>query len=207
MILGKSYIEQAIIQSLWTYHSYLDGQEPRIGQNSVDVRLAPFFLAPQKMPDGHVVDPYKPCTLPEYREVEALYYDLKPGEFVLGSASERIDCTAMLPEKWFEHYDPRYRNSTVDHGVAFCQHYDGRSTMGRLGILSHVSAGFGDFGFKGAFTLEIVNLSPNTIRLRSNMRIGQIYFTEVAGGGYDLYKGYDQTDFKPVAPIIGRDRF
>ena len=88
----------------------------------------------------------------------------------------------------------------------FVQHYEGRSTLGRMGIQSHVTAGFGDYGFKGSFTLELINNSPWPIKLKKNMRIGQVYF-EALLGERKLYDGYDQTDCKPQFPKLGKNRF
>jgi dCTP deaminase len=50
--------------------------------------------------------------------------------------------------------------------------------MARLGIESHISAGFGDIGFVGNWTLEITVVHP--IKIYPGMRIGQVYFHEVS---------------------------
>ena len=55
--------------------------------------------------------------------------------------------------------------------------YEGRSSMARLGIQSHISAGFGDIGFKSTWTLEITVVHP--VKIYAGMRIGQIYFHKV----------------------------
>lgn len=55
--------------------------------------------------------------------------------------------------------------------------YDGRSSMGRLGIQSHISAGFGDIGFTTNWTLEIIVIHP--VIIYPNTRIGQVYFLKV----------------------------
>ena len=64
--------------------------------------------------------------------------------------------------------------------------YDGRSSMARLGIQSHISAGFGDVGFTNKWTLEVTVVHP--IRIYKNIRIGQVYFNKV-DGDIKLYKG------------------
>ena len=76
---------------------------------------------------------------------------LHPGEFVLGSTIERIG----LP----------------DDIVA---RVDGKSSLGRLGILIHATAGFIDAGFNGQITLELSNVATLPIRLWPGMKIGQI---------------------------------
>lgn len=78
-----------------------------------------------------------------------------------------------------------------DHYVPM---YEGRSSIGRLGIHSHVSAGFGDIGFRTNWTLEITVIHP--VIVYRNARIGQVYFIRVEDEGLiqlvesgDLYKG------------------
>jgi deoxycytidine triphosphate deaminase len=55
--------------------------------------------------------------------------------------------------------------------------YEGRSSMARLGVQSHISAGFGDIGFKSQWTLEIIVTHP--VILYAGDRIGQIHFHKV----------------------------
>lgn len=55
--------------------------------------------------------------------------------------------------------------------------YEGRSSMARLGIQSHISAGFGDIGFTSNWTLEITCIHP--VKIYPNIRIGQVYFHKV----------------------------
>lgn len=75
---------------------------------------------------------------------------LRPGILYLGTTLEAIGS---------DHYVPMY---------------EGRSSMARLGIQSHISAGFGDVGFKSKWTLEITVIHP--VRIYPEMKIGQIYF-------------------------------
>lgn len=60
-----------------------------------------------------------------------------------------------------------------------CCRIEGKSSLGRLGLLTHVTAGFVDPGFKGQLTLELFNLSPYTIMLRPGIRICQVSFTQL----------------------------
>lgn len=53
---------------------------------------------------------------------------------------------------------------------------DGKSTLGRMGLLVHVSAGFVDPGFEGQLTLELFNLTEHPISLRLGQRVAQISF-------------------------------
>lgn len=58
---------------------------------------------------------------------------------------------------------------------------EGRSSVGRKGLIIHATAGFVDPGFEGHITLEIANLNPRGIVLRAGMRICQLSFTRVEG--------------------------
>src|SRR4051812_31769466 len=78
---------------------------------------------------------------------------LHPGEFVLGSTAERV----QLP----------------DDLVA---RLEGKSSLGRLGLLIHSTAGFVDAGWNGHLTLELSNVANLPITLYPNMKIGQISF-------------------------------
>jgi dCTP deaminase len=78
---------------------------------------------------------------------------LHPGEFVLGSTSERV----RLPED-------------------LVGRLDGKSSLGRLGLLIHSTAGFVDPGFEGHLTLELANVANLPITLYPGMKIGQISF-------------------------------
>lgn len=61
---------------------------------------------------------------------------------------------------------------------------EGRSSTGRLGLFIHVTAGFGDIGFAGYWTLEIFCIQP--IKIYPNVEICQIYYHSIEGE-YDLY--------------------
>lgn len=61
---------------------------------------------------------------------------------------------------------------------------EGRSSTGRLGIFIHVTAGFGDVGFAGYWTLEIFCIQP--VRIYPNIEVCQIYFHTICGD-YELY--------------------
>ena len=89
--------------------------------------------------------------LVEMLEDEA--FILHPGEFVLGSTSERV----RLP----------------DDLVA---RLEGKSSLGRLGLLIHSTAGFVDAGFEGHLTLELSNVANLPITIYPGMKIGQISF-------------------------------
>lgn len=200
MTLSGKMIQQLIDEGIWTYYS-LDGAVPNIGPNSMDVRLSPHILV--MSPSDKPIIPGAIQNLSDIYTEQTLDMDgivLYPGEFILGSAMERIDCS----KPWSRHINAGVAKVSDPHFYA--QHYDGRSTMARIGIQSHVSAGFGDAGFKGAFTMEICNQGTRPVQLVPGMRIGQVYFERI-DGPISMYDGYDQSDFKPQLPRLGPGRF
>ena len=89
---------------------------------------------------------------------------LHPGEFVLGSTLEHVE----LP----------------DDLVA---RLEGKSSLGRIGLLIHSTAGYVDPGWKGHLTLELSNVSNLPITLYHRMKIGQISFLELTTPAERLY--------------------
>lgn len=83
-------------------------------------------------------------------------YGLGPQEFLLGSTAETIHVPDDLV------------------GIV-----EGKSSLGRLGLIVHSTAGFCDPGFQGKITLEFYNLNHNRIRLRPGLKICQISFTRM----------------------------
>lgn len=64
---------------------------------------------------------------------------------------------------------------------------EGRSSVGRLGLTVHVTAGFGDPGFHGSITLELANLGPFDLILRDGIRICQLAIESMTGRPRSLY--------------------
>jgi dCTP deaminase len=83
---------------------------------------------------------------------------------------------------------------------------EGRSSIGRLGINVHATAGFGDLGFNGKWTLEVSTIYP--IRIYAGMRICQVFFHSVLNPVSEsevplkLYSGKYQQQNEPVASKI-----
>lgn len=98
----------------------------------------------------------------EVKEEEA--FILHPGEFVLGSTMEYV----KLP----------------DHLVA---RLEGKSSLGRLGLLIHSTAGYVDPGFEGHLTLELSNVANLPITIYPNMKIGQISFFQLTSPAENPY--------------------
>ncbi len=74
---------------------------------------------------------------------------------------------------------------------------EGRSSVGRLGLFVHVTAGFGDVGFKGYWTLEIFCIQP--IRIYSGVEVCQIYYHTIEGDfeGYTSGKYQNNSGIQP----------
>lgn len=193
MLAGANFIRDQFAAFAWRIdrdEQPLDVQEIQrlLNPNSIDVTLSDHVLRPESY---GVVDVYDPASISwEPHDISKTGLLLKPGEFVLASAAEAIDCK----------YDVQ--------GNPWVQMYDGRSTLARLGLQSHMTAGFGDWGFSGAFTLELHNCLPYALRLPAGIRVGQVYFQRVVDptaycGGYS---GADHRN-GPRPPVIGPDRF
>jgi dCTP deaminase len=133
----------------------LEPFEPAMVQpSSVDVRLDRFF----RLFDNHkypFIDPAEDQPeLTRFVEVDADQpFILHPGEFVLGSTYELVS----LPDD-------------------VAARLEGKSSLGRLGLLTHSTAGFIDPGFSGHVTLELSNVATLPIKLWPGMKIGQMCF-------------------------------
>jgi dCTP deaminase len=133
----------------------LDPYEPAMVQpSSVDVRLDRFFRVFENHRYPHIDPASEQPDLT--RPVEAARdepFVLHPGEFVLASTFEVV---------------------TLPDDVA--ARLEGKSSLGRLGLLTHSTAGFIDPGFSGHVTLELSNVATLPIMLWPGMKIGQLCF-------------------------------
>ena len=76
---------------------------------------------------------------------------------------------------------------------------EGRSSIGRLGLFVHVTAGFGDVGFKGFWTLEIFCIQP--IKIYPNVEICQVYYHTLEGS-HDNYNTGKYQDNQGIQPSL-----
>jgi dCTP deaminase len=128
-----------------------------IQPSSVDLRIDRYFRVFRNHTLGHIDVKENQEDLTELVEIgEDDGFILHPGEFVLGSTAERVE----LP----------------DDLVA---RLEGKSSLGRLGLLIHSTAGFVDCGFCGHLTLELSNVANLPITLYPGMKIGQISFLKM----------------------------
>jgi dCTP deaminase len=134
-------------------------EELLIQPNSYDVRLDGCFGWHER--SDEVIDPYKSETvLSNVVHVQGDSILLHPGQFILGATLEKI----CLPRD-------------------IVGQLTGKSSLARLGVMVHVTAGFIDAGFShppASITLEIVNLGNRPVRLHAGMPIGQMVFTRTA---------------------------
>ncbi|HYP98397.1 MAG TPA: dCTP deaminase [Polyangiaceae bacterium] len=157
---------------------------------SVDLRLSAEFLT-YKPAQVSCLDPRQPETLTAGTERMTVpageAFILHPGEFVLGSTVERV---------------------AIPHDLV--ARVDGRSSVGRLAIVVHATAGFIDPGFEGEITLELSNIGRIPVRLYPGMRIAQIVFqtmTSPAERPYGRERGSHYHDQEgPQASRISLDR-
>ncbi len=94
-----------------------------------------------------------------------------------------------------------YLGRTNEHTATekFVPMLEGRSSIGRLGLFIHVTAGFGDVGFSGFWTLEIFCVQP--IIIYPNVEICQIFYHTIEGE-YDLYKSGKYQNNKGIQPSL-----
>ena len=132
--------------------------EEMVQPSSIDVRLDKYF----RLFDNHrypFIDPAEDqpdlTRLIEVEREEPLI--LHPGEFVLGSTFEVV----TLPDD-------------------LAARLEGKSSLGRLGLLTHSTAGFVDPGFSGHVTLELSNVATLPIKLWPGMKVGQLCFIRLS---------------------------
>ena len=150
----------------------LDPYDPAMIQpSSIDVRIDRYF----RLFDNHkypYIDPREDQSdLTRLIEVDPDQpFILHPGEFVLGATYEQV----TLPDD-------------------LAARLEGKSSLGRLGLLTHSTAGFIDPGFSGHVTLELSNMATLPIKLWPGMKIGQLCFFKLSSASE---KPYGSADYK-----------
>ncbi len=131
----------------------LEPFEPTMLQpSSIDVRLDRFFRVFNNTRYTHIDPRQQQDDLTSLVEADGEEpFVLHPGEFVLGSTFEAV----TLPDD-------------------LAGRLEGKSSLGRLGLLTHSTAGFIDPGFSGHITLELSNVANLPITLWPGMKIGQL---------------------------------
>jgi dCTP deaminase len=133
--------------------------------SSIDVRLDRFFRVFENHKYPHIDPAADQSDLTRVVEPEADEpFILHPGEFVLGSTYEEV----TLPDD-------------------IAARLEGKSSLGRLGLLTHSTAGFIDPGFSGHVTLELANVANLPIKLWPGMKIGQLCFFRLTSPAMEPY--------------------
>ena len=154
VILSDVSIRKAIAEGRILLDPFV---EDHVQHSSVDVTLDNLFRVFRNDTTPFIDPKESQEDLTELVEVDAeRAFILHPGEFVLGSTVERV----QLP----------------DDLVA---RLEGKSSLGRLGLLIHSTAGFVDAGFDGHLTLELSNVANLPIALYPGMKIGQLSFLQM----------------------------
>ena len=158
-------------------HLYLEGDisiEPfdpkQVNPNSYNLRLHnELYVYTDDVLDMKKPNPVEQIIIPETG------YTLQPNTLYLGRTVERTHTDKYVPM------------------------LEGRSSVGRLGICIHVTAGFGDVGFNGFWTLELFCIHP--VIIYPNTEICQIYYHEIKGD-YDLYKSGKYNNNEGIQPSL-----
>lgn len=144
--------------------------ESRINPNSYNLSLNNKLLVYEnKHLDMKFKNKTKEIIIPE----EGLI--LEPGKLYLGRTNEFTKTDKFVPM------------------------LEGRSSTGRLGVFIHVTAGFGDVGFAGYWTLEIFCVQP--VKIYPNVQICQIYYHDIHGE-YDLYNSSKYQNNNDIQPSL-----
>jgi dCTP deaminase len=188
MILSDGDIRRRLAEGDLTVSPLAD-PELQIQPASIDLRLGREFLEFQRTnipcihPDSeNEVEEYVTETVID----EGEEFILHPGDFVLGTTIERV--------------------AVPDDLIA---RVEGRSSLGRLAVVIHATAGIVDPGYRGQVTLELSNLGTAPVALTPGMRISQVIFTELKNAAerpYGAERGSKYQDQAgPQASKIGGD--
>jgi dCTP deaminase len=155
---------------------------------SIDLRLDNVFKFFDHDSMGYI-DPRKPVTMKSVEVTPRMeYITIVRGQFALASTVEKITLSEKLVGR-----------------------LEGKSSVGRLGLTTHVTAGFFDPGFSGYATLELFNASDRPIRLYPNMKIAQMSFaylktpTETPYGAGILASKYQNQERGPQESAYHRN--
>jgi dCTP deaminase len=145
----------------------IDPYDPAMLQpSSIDVRLDRYFRVFDNTKYTHIDPSIQQDELTSLVEQssEDEPFVLHPGEFVLGSTYEMVS----LPDD-------------------LAGRLEGKSSLGRLGLLTHSTAGFIDPGFNGHITLELSNVANLPITLWPGMKIGQLCLFQLTSAAENPY--------------------
>ena len=155
MILSDREIRERLQRGDLVIDELLD-PDLQIQPASVDLRLGAEFVT-YRLAHMPYIDPQDSSSVRDYTETVTIEqgeaFILHPGEFALGSTEEWVKIPRDLVAR-----------------------VEGRSSIGRLAVVVHATAGFVDPGFEGRITLELSNLGRVAVALYPGMRISQLVF-------------------------------
>ncbi len=144
--------------------------ESQLNPNSYNLRLHNEILVyDEPVLDMKKKNKYHRITIPEEGMV------LEAGRLYLGRTVEYTETNGFVPM------------------------LEGRSSIGRLGLFVHITAGFGDIGFKGYWTLEMFCIQP--VKIYPGVEICQIYYHQI-DGDYDTYSSGKYQNNRDVQPSM-----
>ncbi|AHC15778.1 dCTP deaminase [Salinispira pacifica] len=150
-----------------------------------------------------IIDPYNPEQLnPNSYNLrlhhELLVYDDPVLDMKSPNAATPLE---IPPEGLLLESNRLYLGRTIEHTRTenLVPMLEGRSSIGRLGLFVHITAGFGDVGFNGFWTLEIFCVQP--IRVYSGIEICQIFYHTLEGE-YSRYKSGKYQNNKGIQPSL-----
>lgn len=156
MVLSDSTIRRRIKDGSITISPFDDRL---IQPASIDLRLGKDFTTYAPKSGRPIIDPSGSYSSVEddYERIVCddnhPFFYLYPSRFVLGTTYE----TVKIPDD-------------------ILARLEGKSSLGRIGLLVHITAGYIDPGFEGEITLELLNVTDKPIKLEPGMRIGQLSF-------------------------------
>src|SRR3989338_969447 len=161
MILSDRDIKKALKAGRIAVESQGSDHEANIHASSLDLRLGKYFKVYEHSKFA-VLDPLKMDSFKGLTKLVEITnpdepFIVHPGDFVLGVTLE-----------------------SVRLGDDIVARVEGRSSLGRLGIIVHSTAGFIDAGFEGSITLEITNINRMPVALYPGMRVCQLAFEEMS---------------------------
>ena len=182
MILSDIDIKKKIEESQIIIHP-LPNLEVALGTVSIDLRLGNDFMI-YRRDSRPYIDVNNPDTFNNLTEnvlkKENEAFVIHPGEFVLGATLETITLPGDLAGR-----------------------LEGKSSLGRLGIVIHSTAGKVDPGFNGRLVLEITNIGTLPIMLYPNMRVCQLLFEQLSSPTSKKYTDRADAKYKVQAETTG----
>ncbi|MBS9768201.1 MAG: dCTP deaminase [Flavobacteriaceae bacterium] len=154
-----------------------------------------------------IIEPYAPTQInPNSYNLKLANELLVYNEPVLDMKQKHTATKLTIPEEGLILEPNRlYLGRTVEYTEThnLVPMLEGRSSIGRLGLFIHVTAGFGDVGFKGYWTLEIFCIHP--IRIYPNVEICQIYYHNVLGEAQEYKSGKYQNNKNIQLSMLYKD--